>query len=186
MTSKLIVKQPAIASLSLSMAASLALFALALAGCKDKVQADGALRRPGYSGSDMNLITIDSKDVAKFPLVTAEKIEAAAELSATGAVFPDVSAKFPSSPLPTPRGRHQGPSRRQREEGPVTPEGAEPDITNAFDTYLKAVNDEQLANKAFVRAQDLFQHGAISQSMLEQAEDSEKDAKATSPPPKSS
>jgi cobalt-zinc-cadmium efflux system membrane fusion protein len=53
-----------------------------------------------------------------------------------------------------------------------------PDITNAFDTYLKAVNDEQLANKAFVRAQDLFQHGAISQSMLEQAEDSEKDAKA--------
>jgi cobalt-zinc-cadmium efflux system membrane fusion protein len=53
-----------------------------------------------------------------------------------------------------------------------------PDITNAFDTYLKAVNDEQLANKAFLRAQDLFQHGAISQSMLEQADDSEKDAKA--------
>jgi cobalt-zinc-cadmium efflux system membrane fusion protein len=53
-----------------------------------------------------------------------------------------------------------------------------PDITNAFDTYIKAVNDEQLTNKAFLRAKDLLQHGAISQAMLEQAEDTEKDAKA--------
>ena len=52
------------------------------------------------------------------------------------------------------------------------------DVTNAFDAYLKAVNDEQLANKAFLRADDLYKHGAISQAMLEQAEDSEKDAKA--------
>jgi len=53
-----------------------------------------------------------------------------------------------------------------------------PDITNAFDAYLKAANDEQLANTAYRRAQDLLQHGAISQAMAEQAEDSEKDAKA--------
>jgi cobalt-zinc-cadmium efflux system membrane fusion protein len=53
-----------------------------------------------------------------------------------------------------------------------------PDITNAFDGYLKAVNDEQLANKADIRAQDLFQHGAISQAMLEQADNAEHDAKA--------
>ena len=53
-----------------------------------------------------------------------------------------------------------------------------PDVTNAFDAYLKAVNDEQLDNKAYIRAQDLLKHGAISQAMLEQAEDAEKDAKA--------
>jgi cobalt-zinc-cadmium efflux system membrane fusion protein len=53
-----------------------------------------------------------------------------------------------------------------------------PDITNAFDAYLKAVNDEQLAKKADLRAQDLFEHGAISQAMREQAEDAERDAKA--------
>jgi cobalt-zinc-cadmium efflux system membrane fusion protein len=35
-----------------------------------------------------------------------------------------------------------------------------------------------LANKAYVRAQDLFAHGAISQSMLEQAQDAEDNAKA--------
>jgi cobalt-zinc-cadmium efflux system membrane fusion protein len=52
------------------------------------------------------------------------------------------------------------------------------DVTNAFNAYLKAVNDEQLANKAYLRADDLLKHGAISQAMVEQAEDSEKDAKA--------
>jgi cobalt-zinc-cadmium efflux system membrane fusion protein len=52
------------------------------------------------------------------------------------------------------------------------------DITQAFDAYLKAVNDEQLANKAYQRAKLLYGEGAIPQSTLEQAEDSEKDAKA--------
>jgi cobalt-zinc-cadmium efflux system membrane fusion protein len=178
MTSKLSVKQSAIASLSLSIAASLALFALA--GCKGNVQADGApppaqvIQVP-----DMNLITIDSKDVPKFPLVAAEKIEAAAELSATGAVFPDVSREIPVISLAN--GRVVDIKARLDDnvkKGQLLLRVQSPDITNAFDTYLKAVNDEQLANKAFVRAQDLFQHGAISQSMLEQAEDSEKDAKA--------
>ena len=53
-----------------------------------------------------------------------------------------------------------------------------PDVTNAFDTYLKAVNDEIMTDKAYVRAKDLFVHGAISQAMLEQAQDAEDDAKA--------
>jgi membrane fusion protein, heavy metal efflux system len=53
-----------------------------------------------------------------------------------------------------------------------------PDITNAFDVYLKALNDEQLANKADVRAKDLYEHGAIPLAMLEQADDTENDAKA--------
>ncbi len=52
------------------------------------------------------------------------------------------------------------------------------DATNAFDAYLKAVNDEQLSNKAFIRTKDLYDHGAVPLSQLEQAEDTEKDAKA--------
>jgi membrane fusion protein, heavy metal efflux system len=35
-----------------------------------------------------------------------------------------------------------------------------------------------LANKAYVRAKDLYDHGAISLGMLEQADDTEKDARA--------
>jgi len=53
-----------------------------------------------------------------------------------------------------------------------------PDVSGAFDIYLKAANDERMANLAYVRAKDLFEHGAISQAMLEQAEDTEKDAQA--------
>jgi cobalt-zinc-cadmium efflux system membrane fusion protein len=44
--------------------------------------------------------------------------------------------------------------------------------------YLKAVSDEQMTNKAYLRAKDLYAHGAISQEMLEQAEDAETDNKA--------
>jgi membrane fusion protein, heavy metal efflux system len=52
------------------------------------------------------------------------------------------------------------------------------DVTSAFDAYLKAVNDEILANKAWIRAEDLYKHGAISQAMQEQALNAENDAKA--------
>ena len=41
-----------------------------------------------------------------------------------------------------------------------------PDITDAFNAYLKAANDEHMAKMAFDRASDLLQHGAISQSNL--------------------
>ena len=45
--------------------------------------------------ADMNLITIDKDDVAKFPLVAAGQIESASELTATGTVFPDISREVP-------------------------------------------------------------------------------------------
>lgn len=51
-------------------------------------------------------------------------------------------------------------------------------VSTAFDAYLKTVNDEQLANKAYLRAKDLLEHGAISQAVFEQAEDTENNAKA--------
>jgi cobalt-zinc-cadmium efflux system membrane fusion protein len=53
-----------------------------------------------------------------------------------------------------------------------------PDVAGAFDVYRKATNDERMDNVAYVRAQTLFDHGAISQAMLDQAEDAEKDAQA--------
>jgi len=53
-----------------------------------------------------------------------------------------------------------------------------PDITTAFNSYLKAANDEQMATKAYERADDLYKHGATSQAQMEQAEDAEKNAKA--------
>ena len=101
------------------------------------------------------------------------------KLNVTGSVFPDIAREIPVISLAN--GRVVDIRARLDDnvkKGQLLLKVQSPDITNAFDTYLKAVNDEQLANKAYLRAQDLYQHGAISQAMLEQAEDAEKDAKA--------
>ena len=97
----------------------------------------------------------------------------------TGSVFPDISREIPVISLAN--GRVVDIKARLDDnvkKGQLLFNVQSPDITNAFDVYLKAVNDEQMANKAYIRAKDLYQHGAISQAMLEQAEDAEKDAKA--------
>jgi cobalt-zinc-cadmium efflux system membrane fusion protein len=172
-------------SVSLAKKVSLALAWAALAslsfsGCKGKDDNDGAPPPAKViQVADMNLVTIDANDVAKFPLVAATQIESASELTATGSVFPDISREIPVISLAN--GRVVDIKARLDDnvkKGQLLLKVQSPDITAAFDTYLKAANDEQLANKAFVRADDLYHHGAISQAMLEQAEDTEKDAKA--------
>jgi cobalt-zinc-cadmium efflux system membrane fusion protein len=126
---------------------------------------------------DMSLVTVDKP--GQFPLVSADQIEAASELRVTGSVNPDIAREVPVISLAS--GRVVDIKARLDDhvkKGDLLLKVQSPDITNAFDTYLKAVNDEQLTNKAYERAKDLFAHGAISQGMLEQAEDAEKDAKA--------
>jgi cobalt-zinc-cadmium efflux system membrane fusion protein len=151
-----------------------------LAGCNEKEEGSGAPPPAKVvTVSDMSLLTVDSKDVAKFPLVTAEQMEAPSELKATGTVSPDISREVPVISLAN--GRVVEIRARLDEnvkKGQLLFSVQSGDVTNAFNAYLKAVNDEQLANKAYLRADDLLKHGAISQAMVEQAEDSEKDAKA--------
>jgi cobalt-zinc-cadmium efflux system membrane fusion protein len=160
--------------------ACVALMGPALSGCKGKEQGDGAPPAAQVvQVNDMNLIAIDSKDVAKFPLAAAGQIESAAELTATGTVVPDISREVPVISLAN--GRVVDIKARLDDnvkKGQLLLKVQSPDITNAFDAYLKAVNDEQMANKAYFRSEDLYKHGAISQAMLEQAEDTEKDARA--------
>jgi len=127
----------------------------------------------------MNLITIDEKDVAKFPITTAGTMEASAELSATGAVFPDVAREVPV--ISMANGKVVDIKARLDDnvkKGQLLLKVQSPDVTSAFNAYLKAANDEQLARKAFARADDLFKHGAIAEAQLEQADDAEKNAKA--------
>jgi cobalt-zinc-cadmium efflux system membrane fusion protein len=172
-------------SLSYALKASqalglIALCSLGLSSCKSKDEGDGAPPPAKViQVADMNLITINSKDAAKFPLTAAGQIESASELTATGSVFPDISREIPVISLAN--GRVVDIKARLDDnvkKGQLLLKVQSPDIINAFDTYLKAANDEQLANKAYLRADDLFKHGAISQAMLEQAEDTEKNAKA--------
>jgi cobalt-zinc-cadmium efflux system membrane fusion protein len=153
---------------------------LLVSGCDKKEEGSGApppaqvIQVP-----DMSLITIDEHDVAKFPLVAGDKTELSSELSVTGAVFPDVAREVPVISLAN--GRVVDIKARLDDnvkKGQLLFQVQSPDITNAFNAYLKAVNDEQLANKADLRADDLFKHGAISQAMVEQADTAEHDAQA--------
>ena len=164
-------------SLALAMAASLS---LALSGCKSKDEGDGAPPPAKViQVADMNLVSVDANDVTKFPLAAAGQVESAAELTATGTVFPDVAREVPV--ISMANGRVVDIKARLDDnvrKGQLLLKVQSPDITNAFDTYLKATNDEHMADMAYTRADDLFKHGAISQAMLEQAEDTEKDAKA--------
>ena len=153
--------------------------ALALNGCQSKNETNATPTPQVVQVPDMNLLTIDPKDVAKFPLVSAESVDMATEVNATGSVNPDVSREVPVISLAN--GRVVDIKARLGDDvkkGQLLFRVQSPDVSTAFDAYLKAVNDEQLANKADIRAEDLYKHGAISQAMVEQADDAERDAKA--------
>jgi cobalt-zinc-cadmium efflux system membrane fusion protein len=51
------------------------------------------------------------------------------------------------------------------------------DVSGAYQVYLKAANDERLDRQQLERIRDLYAHGATSKGVLEQAEDTEQDAK---------
>ena len=150
-------------TLALALAAA---SGLALSGCRSKEEGSGAPPQAQViQVADMNLLTIDAKDVAKFPLAAATQIESASELMATGSVFPDISREVPVISLAN--GRVVDIKTRLDDnvkKGQLLLKVQSPDITNAFNAYLKAANDEQLAHKAYLRADDLFKHGAVSQA----------------------
>jgi cobalt-zinc-cadmium efflux system membrane fusion protein len=153
---------------------------ICLAGCEGKKfdPAAGIPKdtKPVETG-DMALVSVDKPGL--FPVVAAEKLDAPAQLNLTGTVNPDVSREVPVISLAS--GRVIDIRTRLGDyvkKGQLLLKVQSNDITGAFDQYLKAVNDEQLANKAYVRANDLYAHGAVPQSTVEQADDTEKDAKA--------
>ena len=168
-----------LASLRL-VALGLAAMTLPFIGCKKQEEGDGAPPPANVVHvADMNVVSVDATKANLFPLTEAGKMETASQLTATGSVQPDVSRTVPVISLAN--GRVVDIKVRLDDnvkKGQLLFQVQSADVTNAFDTYLKAVNDEQLANKAYLRAKDLLEHGAISQAMFEQAEDTEHNAKA--------
>jgi membrane fusion protein, heavy metal efflux system len=152
---------------------------LALIACEKKFNpADGEASQPQViETSNAALVTVDHPE--QFPVAPAELYEARDTLNVTGTVNPDISREIPVISLAS--GRVVDIRARLDDnvkKGQLLLKVQSPDITNAYDTYLKAANDELLANKAYVRAKDLYAHGAIALGVLEQAEDTENDAKA--------
>lgn len=159
---------------------AVALLATAPMGCKK--HDDGNTAPPPTQVvpvSDMSVIAVDPSNAQRFTLATADKMDAVSELTATGSVQPDIAREVPV--ISMANGRVVDIKARLDDtvrKGQLLLKVQSPDITAAFDTYLKARYDEQLAASALARAQDLYQHGAISKAQLEQADDTAKDAKA--------
>jgi membrane fusion protein, heavy metal efflux system len=152
---------------------------LSLVACnKSSNPADGAPPPAQViSSGNAGLVRVDNPE--RFRLATADQIEIHPQLRVTGTVNPDVAREVPVISLAS--GRVVDIRARLDDhvkKGDLLLKVQSPDITNAFDTYLKAANDYQLANKAYVRAKDLHDHGAISLGMLEQAEDTQRNAQA--------
>lgn len=150
-----------------------------ISACKSHETAgDGAPpTMPVAQTGDMSLVSVDKPD--QFPLVSVDAYEARATLSVTGTVNPDIAREIPVISLAS--GRVVDIKARLDDtvkKGQLLLKIQSPDSTAAFDTYAKAVNDERMNNKQLVRSKELYDHGAISLTMLEQAEDAEQDSLA--------
>ncbi|WP_348266432.1 efflux RND transporter periplasmic adaptor subunit [Edaphobacter sp. DSM 109919] len=127
--------------------------------------------------SDSNEVTVDHPE--QFPLTVSAPYQAASDLNVTGTVNPDIAKMLPVISLAS--GRVVDIRVRLGDtvkKGQLLMRVQSNDVAGAFNTYLKAVNDEHLATTQLRRAEILYQHGAIPQSQLEQAQNTEQDAVA--------
>ncbi len=155
----------------------IACFSLTSCGNKFNPASVAASHPQVINVGNANVVTIEHPE--NYPLVAAGQIRAAHKLSVTGSVFPDINREIPVISLASGRVVDVDVTLDQDvKKGQLMMKVQSPDVSSAFDTYLKAVNDEQLADKEYLRARDLYAHGAIAQEMLEQAQDTEDDAKA--------
>ena len=115
----------------------------------------------------------------RFPLTATMSRQVLATLNVTGVVSPDVSRELPVLSLANGRvvALHVGLGDTVR-KGQLVMEVQSPDVSTAFGTYLKAVNDEHLTAVTLTRDKLLFDKGAIAQSQLQIAETGEQDARA--------
>ncbi len=126
---------------------------------------------------DANNFKVDHPD--QFPLVKAIEHKAAPALNVTGVVQPDISRAVPVISLAS--GRVVEIKARLGDtvkKGQLLLRVRSNDVSGAFQTYVKAENDERLARVQLERAQLLYEKGATAKSALEQAENSAGDAKA--------
>jgi cobalt-zinc-cadmium efflux system membrane fusion protein len=152
---------------------------LLFAGCSSK--ADPAAEAPPKVAVepdlDANNFKVDHPD--QFPLVAAVEYKAVPALNVTGVVQPDITRAVPVISIAT--GRVVEIKTRLGdvvEKGQLLLRVRSSDVSGAYQTYLKAENDERLARIQLERAQTLYDKGAIAKSALEQADDTEADAKA--------
>ena len=152
---------------------------LAAGGCK-KSDTNPAAEAPAQSDvtETGNSDVVHIERAARFPLVQSESRQVLSTLQVTGSVNPDVSREIPVLSLANGRvvALHVGLGDFVH-KGQLVMEVQSPDVTTAFDAYLKAVNDEHLTQVTLTRDKLLFSKGAIPQTQLDAAQTGEDDAR---------
>jgi membrane fusion protein, heavy metal efflux system len=158
-------------------------FAVTLTGCSsnDRKQAG---QMTSYSAdtstsATAQLFTIPQDQMSHVQVVTVRPTTLIRTLRLTGAVAYNA---FNTTPVITQVG---GPVSRilvvpgqHVKTGQPMLDVSSPDYSQLLDAYLKAADSFRLADKNWARAQDLYQHHAIAQRDLEQAESDRNQAQA--------
>ena len=175
--------KPSVRTSSSELAWLLCLAPLLLAGCHAK-ESPGREAAEAPPSTPALVATGEPSQLhvatpAQFPLVAVAERSSFSSLNVTGQVQPDPAHEVPV--LSIANGRVTSLKVDIGDfvhKGQLVLQVQSPDVATAFDSYLKAVADEQLANTTLTRDKLLYAKGAIAQSQLEVAQDGEVDAKA--------
>ena len=166
-----------------TVAAGVLLGVLAISGCRAKESASREAAEAPPSTPTVVPVGQPSQvqvgNGAQFPLVPVAVRSTFASLNVTGQVQPDPAHEVPV--LSIANGRVTALRVDIGDfvhKGQLVMDVQSPDVTAAFDTYIKAVNDEHLTNVTLTRDKLLYDKGAIAQSQLQVAENGEQDAQA--------
>ena len=149
-------------------------------GCSSEKRDPAAQAPPPVQVEDeggVSNITVDRPE--RFPVIAATQYAAVSTLNVTGTVAPDISREIPVISIASGRviAIHTQLGANVT-KGQLLMEVQSTDISNAFNAYLKAVNDERLAHIQDERARILYDKGAIAKSQLEIADAGETGAQA--------
>jgi membrane fusion protein, heavy metal efflux system len=151
-----------------------------LAGCNSKPSDPKSEAPPAavvQTDTDVNLVHADHPD--QFNLVAATGYATTSTIQVTGTVNPDISRTVPVISIAS--GRVVAVHARIGDyvkKGQLLMDVQSTDVSGAFGSYLKAVNDERLAKVQLDRAKLLNDKGAIPNSQVEIAQNAEDNAKA--------
>ena len=148
-----------------------AALALGFASCKDAAPANASR---SASGDNAGLFTIPSDQMAHIQVLTVQPTTLTRTLRLTGAVTYNGFHTTPViSQISGPVSRVAVIPGQQVERGQPMLYVASPDYSQLRSNYLKAKDAYALAQKSYARAKDLYEHHALAEQNLEQAESAE-------------
>ncbi len=155
-------------------AAAVALMTVALSGC----QSPGSNTSASVSkSSEAQLFTIPQDQMSHVQVVKVQPTTLTRTLRLTGAVAYNAFHTTPViSQVSGPVNRIVVVPGQKIKQGEPMLYAASPDYSQLRTNYLKAKDAYALAQKALARAQDLYQHKAISEQAVEQAQSAETQA----------